>query len=164
MFQEILSTLIATLIFLFPTYIPSGSDTALQSTPAVTVLSVIDGDTIKVRIGEKEETVRYIGIDTPEPYRDGEPACFSREATEENKRLVEGKEVKLVGDKEDRDKYGRLLRYVYVGDTFVNAEMVENGFAKILRIKPNTEHASELSTLQEAAREAKRGLWKECSE
>jgi micrococcal nuclease len=139
-----------------------------QETPATTttatVVSVIDGDTIKVQIGGTEETVRYIGIDTPEPYRDGEPACYSHEATEENKKLVAGKEVTLRSDREDKDKYGRLLRYVYVGDTFVNAELVEDGFAKTLPIKPNTTHATEFLQLQNSAKEEGRGLWSECAE
>jgi micrococcal nuclease len=139
-------------------------DSTTQSAITAQVLSVTDGDTIEVRMGNREETVRYIGIDTPEPYRDGEAACYSHEATEENKRLVEGKEVTLVSDREDKDKYERLLRYVYDGETFVNAKLVERGYAKTLRIKPNTSQSDELSKLQAEAKGAKRGLWKECAE
>lgn len=128
----------------------------------VSVVAVIDGDTIEVVIDGKVEKVRYIGIDTPEPYRDGEPACFSAQATTENKRLVEGKEVTLVADVENRDKYKRLLRYVYVGDRFVNAKLIEEGFAKTLLIKPNLLHADEFAELQKEAKEIGKGLWGAC--
>ena len=128
----------------------------------VSVVAVIDGDTIEVVIDGKPEKVRYIGIDTPEPYRDDEPACFSREATAENKRLVGGKKVTLVSDREDKDKYGRLLRYVYVGDRFVNAKLIEEGFAKTLLIKPNLLHADEFAESQKEAKEIGKGLWGAC--
>jgi micrococcal nuclease len=127
------------------------------------VLSVIDGDTITVRIGEVEEKVRYIGIDTPEPYRDGKPACFSHEATDKNKQLVEGKEVTLVADREDRDAYGRLLRYVYVGDVFVNKVLLDEGYARTLRVAPNTLYAKDFADHERQAQVDNKGMWGACA-
>ena len=82
--------------------------------------------------------MRYIGIDTPESVEPGEPVeCFGCEASHFNERLVEGEKVRLVFDAERRDVYGRLLAYVYVGDVFVNAELVRAGYATTLTIPPN---------------------------
>jgi len=126
------------------------------------VTYVVDGDTIKVDIEGKEETVRYIGIDTPEPYSKSEPECFSKEASSANRDLVEGKQVRLVADKEDRDRYGRLLRYIYVDEVFVNAELVRDGFAKVMNIKPNSAHYEEFLKLEKAAQERSLGMWGVC--
>lgn len=161
MIDYLVTALIALLFSLFSVPLPQDLQVPHRNSEA-TVVSVTDGDTIKVRIGNKEETVRYIGIDTPEPYRDGDPACFSEEATIRNKELVEGKKVSLVSDSEDKDKYGRLLRYVYVGETFVNRELVKSGYAKTLRIKPNIEFSQEFSELQRTAQQEKRGMWGTC--
>jgi micrococcal nuclease len=126
------------------------------------VVGVIDGDTIDVLYNGEKVRVRYIGIDTPEPYRDGKPACFSHEATEANRALVAGKKVQLLSDQEDTDKYGRLLRYVYVGDTFVNATLIQEGFAKTLTIQPNTIHKNEFVEFQLKAKEEGKGMWGVC--
>lgn len=126
------------------------------------VLSVIDGDTIKVQLNGVEETVRYIGMDTPEPYRDSEPACYSQEASSRNRELVAGREVQLIADIEDRDKYDRLLRYVYVDDVFVNEQLVSEGYATTLTIRPNTRFETQFSDAQTDARSANRGLWSAC--
>lgn len=126
------------------------------------VVGVIDGDTIDVRLNGEKVRVRYIGIDTPEPYRDGKPACFSHEATEANKKMVAGKQVHLVADSEDKDKYGRLLRYVYEGDTFVNGTLVQEGFAKTLTIQPNTTHKNEFAEYQAQAKKEEKGMWGVC--
>src|SRR5688572_13586373 len=78
------------------------------------VLRVVDGDTIEARVGDATEDVRYIGVDTPESVKTGEPVeCFALRASHFNKRLVEGKTVRLEYDAEERDVYGRLLAYVY---------------------------------------------------
>ena len=140
-------------------------DTQIESVDSgvmAEVIKVVDGDTIVVNIAGEEKTVRYIGIDTPEPYRDGEPACFSLEASLKNQEFVSGKTVRLVSGREDVDRYDRLLRYVYVDDVFVNAELIKGGYAKSLTIKPNTTFADEFIFLEKEARETKRGLWGEC--
>lgn len=125
------------------------------------VVRVIDGDTIEIETGE---TVRYIGIDTPE--KDSEitkAECFNKESTNFNKSLVLGKEVSLKKDKGNTDKYGRLLRYVYVGDTFVNKELVEKGYALAKSYPPNTSENSTLFSAQDYAKENNLGLWGECN-
>src|SRR5919106_2430176 len=89
------------------------------------VTRVVDGDTVEVRIAGGRDEVRYIGIDTPETVKPGEPVqCFGHRASAANRRLVEGRRVRLVFDRERRDVYGRLLAYVYVRGRFVNAELV----------------------------------------
>jgi micrococcal nuclease len=76
--------------------------------------------------------------------------------------MVEGKKVKLIADREDKDKYGRLLRYVYVDETFVNATLLQEGFAKTLSIQPNTTHKKEFAQFQVKAKEEERGMWGGC--
>ncbi len=134
------------------------------------VVRVIDGDTIEVSIDGTEEDVRYIGVDTPETVKPGDPVqCYGPQASARNHRLVEGRTVRLVFDRERRDAYGRLLAYVYTrarGDAgsprFVNAALVRDGYARTLTIEPNTAHATQLGRLQARAGRAGRGLWGEC--
>jgi micrococcal nuclease len=121
---------------------------------------VVDGDTIVI---ENDERVRYIGIDTPEtvhPRIGVEP--FGPEASAVNKALVEGRRVYLVSDITNRDKYGRLLRYVYTEDgLFVNLALVACGLATVTTYPPDVAHVEEYVTAQEEAREAGRGIWGE---
>jgi micrococcal nuclease len=129
------------------------------------VLRVVDGDTIRVRLGGRTERVRYIGIDTPESVKPGTPVqCFAKRASAANAALVAGRSVRLVGDVEQRDRYGRLLAYVYrePDGAFVNAQLVRDGYARTLTIAPNVAHARELADLARAARRARRGLWNAC--
>lgn len=121
------------------------------------VARVIDGDTIKLINGER---VRYIGIDTPELHHPKKPVEYmAEEAKEFNEKLVGGEVVRLEFDVERRDKYGRLLAYVYAGDTFVNARLLEEGYAQTLTIPPNVKYADEFLRLQRKAREENKGLW-----
>jgi micrococcal nuclease len=109
--------------------------------------------------------VRYIGIDTPDSVKPDTPVqCFAERASAANARLVGGRRVRLVGDVEERDRYGRLLAYVYrePDDAFVNAALVGGGFARTLTIPPNVAHAGELAGLARGARRAARGLWGAC--
>jgi micrococcal nuclease len=127
------------------------------------VVRVVDGDTIRVTVDGREEAVRYIGIDTPESVRPGSPVgCFAKAASAENRRLVGGRRVRLETDVEERDRYGRLLAYVYRGDTFVNAELVRRGFARPATFPPNVRHEKLFRTLAREARDAGRGLWGAC--
>src|SRR4051794_6707009 len=129
------------------------------------VVRVVDGDTIHVRLGGVEEKVRYIGIDTPESVRPGTPVqCFAKRASAYNERLVGGERVRVVRDAEARDRYGRLLAYVYRArdGLFVNAELVRGGYAQPLTIPPNVAHAEQFRRLAAAARRAGRGLWSAC--
>ena len=92
------------------------------------VLRVVDGDTILVRLDGRRERLRYIGIDTPESVAPDRPVeCYGPAAAEENRRLVGGRTVTLTADEERRDRFGRLLAYVRVGDLFVNGELVRRG-------------------------------------
>jgi len=139
----------------------------------ITVSRVIDGDTLKLESGER---VRLIGIDTPEMhesdklYRDSQRTgqdvrtiqALGRRAYEVTKKLVEGKRVSLEFDVEKYDKYGRLLAYVYLNKdgTFVNAEIIKQGYASLMTIPPNVKYADLFSKLYQEARKNKRGLWK----
>lgn len=121
------------------------------------VKRVIDGDTIVLANNER---VRYIGIDTPEIAHPKKPVeWMGKEAAEFNRRLVEHKWVNLEFDVEIRDKYGRLLAYVYIDGVFVNAELVKEGYAKVYTVPPNVKHAELFLKLQREARTANRGLW-----
>jgi micrococcal nuclease len=129
------------------------------------VVRVVDGDTIRVRLGGAEERVRYIGVDTPETVKPGSPVqCFGKAASAFNARLVRDRRVRLKFDAERRDRYGRLLAYVYrVPDgLFVNAELVRRGYAQPLTIAPNVHHTGDFRRLARSARRAGRGLWAAC--
>ena len=118
------------------------------------VVKVIDGDTITIEGGYK---VRYIGIDTPEIHPRLE--AYGMEAWQANRQLVEGKQVRLEQDVSETDKYGRLLRYVYIDDTFVNAELVKEGLATAKAYPPDTKYQDYLEQMEMEARLAGRGMW-----
>jgi micrococcal nuclease len=136
------------------------------------VSRAVDGDTLVLETGER---VRLIGIDTPEMhesnklYRDAERTKqdittiqkLGRRAYEFTKNLAEGKRVSLEFDVEKYDKYKRLLAYVYLKNgTFVNAEVVKQGYASLMTYPPNVKYADLLLKLYQEARENRRGLWK----
>lgn len=134
--------------------------TLLSQEDETSVERVIDGDTIVVAGGER---VRLIGIDTPEVDQD---ACYAAEAAEFITSLIPpGEELRLVYDVERYDRFGRTLAYVYRSsdELFVNAEMMAQGYAVLLTIPPNVEHAEEFLELQGEARDANRGLWAACA-
>lgn len=117
------------------------------------VLEIIDGDTIDVRLSNgTRERVRYVGVNTPE--RD--EVCYG-EAKQANRIFVEGKTVRLVKDVSSRDQYDRLLRYVYVGDLFVNRALVEQGYAEAVVYDPDRAHYDEFVSLEKQAAAARRG-------
>jgi micrococcal nuclease len=123
-----------------------------QPIDTVAVVRVIDGDTIVIDGGDH---VRYIGIDSPET-----DEFYYSEASQLNTDLVAGKKVRLESDVTDKDKYGRLLRYVYVGDIFVNAEMVRQGCAWSTAYPPDVKYQVYLEAMEKEARESERGFWK----
>ncbi|MBI4064800.1 thermonuclease family protein [Candidatus Gottesmanbacteria bacterium] len=124
------------------------------------VIRVIDGDTIEIEGGRR---VRYIGIDTPETVDPRKPVeCFGREAAGENRRLVEGKEVRLEKDISDTDRYGRLLRYVSINNQMINDVLVRQGFAHASSYPPDIKYQEQLRDAQREARENGRGLWAGC--
>lgn len=119
------------------------------------VIHVFDGDTIEVEIDGRAYHLRYIGVDSPE--RD-EP--FYQEAFDFNREIVEDETVILVRDISETDQYGRLLRYVYLSDgTFVNAEMMKQGLARLVTFPPDVAQTEYLRKLQDAARDNRTGMW-----
>ncbi|MCM8786593.1 MAG: thermonuclease family protein [Candidatus Omnitrophica bacterium] len=128
----------------------------------IKVIKVIDGDTVLL---SNKKILRYIGIDTPEITRKTEkgfiyqPQPFAIEAKEYNKKLVEGKYIRVEFDIEKIDKYGRLLGYCFVDDIFVNAKLLEDGFAAVYTKPPNLKYKDLFLKLQKDAREKRKGLW-----
>lgn len=143
----------------------SGSATFGIEGERTKVTKVIDGDTIELEGGQK---VRLIGIDTPETVDPRRPVgCFGKEASNESKSLLTGKEVIMQKDVSDTDKYGRLLRYVYLplenGQTlFVNDYLVREGFAKVYTYPPDVKFNEQFLEAERQARELNKGLWKKC--
>lgn len=131
---------------------PTPTTTTTVEGDSARVTRVIDGDTIDVQIDGVGYRVRYIGVNTPE----SDEVCY-RQATDANAALVNGKTVTLVKDVSETDVYGRLLRYVYVGNEFVNADLVRGGWAESVEYPPDTAHAAEFRQLEAAARQANVG-------
>jgi len=128
----------------------------------IKVAHVIDGDTIELINGER---LRYIGMDTPEEFDPRKPVqCFAKEAAEHNRQMVEGKEIKFYKDMTSYDKYGRWLGFVYLADgTFVNLELVKQGYAFAYPFPPDISKFTEFQTAETVARTAKLGLWGGCT-
>lgn len=148
----------ALLVLLLALVVPAAAQPALEGV----VVRIVDGDTIHVQLGARLEKVRYIGVDTPEvhhPSKGEEPG--GREATVVNRELVSGRRVRLELDAQSRDRHGRLLAYVWVDDTMVNAELVRRGFAQVMTVPPNVRHQPLFLELQREARAAGRGLWRD---
>lgn len=124
------------------------------------VINVVDGDTIDVMLNGIEYRVRYILVDTPEtkhPEKPVEP--FGPEAYEANRQLVEGKTVLLEKDVSETDRYGRLLRYVYVGDLMVNEELLRLGLAQVSTFPPDVKYVDRFLEVQRQAQAAGVGMW-----
>ncbi|NGM62055.1 nuclease [Sphingobacterium sp. SGG-5] len=128
------------------------------------VTKVVDGDTFWANGGtERDIKVRLIGIDAPETRKTGrkEIGYYGIEAKDYLTKLLSGQSVRLVGDVDSLDRYGRTLAYVYLKDgTFVNAELLQKGYAVVLTIPPNVKHSDLFQELQKEARMKKRGLWR----
>ena len=132
------------------------------------VSSVVDGDTVTLASGK---TLRYIGIDTPETKKPQTLVqCFGKEATAKNKELVDGKTVYLEKDVSETDRYGRLLRYVYIVQSefsenlvMVNALLVQEGFAVAVTFPPDVKYQGVFSEHEKSAREKLLGLWSSCN-
>jgi len=141
----------------------TGSPTASALQQAL-VVRVVDGDTIDILIGGETLRLRYIGVDTPETVDPRRPVgCFGKEASARNRELVDGKTVGLEKDVSETDRYGRLLRYVWLEGRMVNAQLVEEGYATASTYPPDVRHADLFANLQAQARQAGRGLWGACA-
>lgn len=127
----------------------------IKSDPPAQVIRIVDGDTIEVQADDQRARLRYIGMDTPE-----RGAPFFSQATEANRRLVQGQLLVLERDVSNLDRYARLLRYVYRQDgLFVNAELVRQGWARAANYPPDERYRTRFAELEQEARAAKRGIW-----
>lgn len=127
------------------------------------VTAVFDGDTIQVAWGARRETVRLLGVDTPETVHPDRPVeCFGPEASAYTTDRLLGRDVSLTFDRERRDRYGRLLAYVAVEGQSVNDELLDRGLARILIVPPNGARGRAMLDLELEARSAGRGLWGAC--
>lgn len=168
-FVIIIISIVAQFIIPEPTKTILAKPTLAPQNPIFTkVTRVIDGDTIEIEGGKK---VRYIGIDTPELHHPTKVIqCFAKEAFEKNKELLENKTVKLVKDVSETDRYGRLLRYVYLENqnssseaVFINKYLVDNGYAYVSTFPPDVLFADQFKSSQNQAMRKSLGLWRSCS-
>jgi micrococcal nuclease len=145
---------VSIILFIFNYYISHPNDGFHK------VTEVIDGDTIVIENGEH---VRYIGVDTPETVHPNKPIeCYGKEASEKNKELVEGRIVYLERDIEDRDDYGRLLRYVYIPQGSVSSFLISGGYGYSYYFPPNEKHYDQFLELELKAKKEGKGLWLSC--
>lgn len=164
---SLIAILIASLIINFSRHTNSTIQFNSSAHGYYNVSRVVDGDTIELSNGE---TVRYIGIDTPEirekenSYWVYKPMPFAEKAKDFNRKLVEGKSVRLEFDVQKKDKYKRLLAYVYIEDKMVNIEMVRQGLAMIYTYPPNVKYSQRFLDAQREARDNKTGLWVDLEE
>lgn len=140
---------------------PNADSSTSNATSSAKVIRVIDGDTIELEGGIK---LRYIGIDTPETRHPTVGVeCYGAESSQKNTELVLNKEVRLEKDVSETDRYGRLLRYVYVttdsGEIFVNQELAKTGFAQARSYPPDIKYQEIFRAAEAEAREKKLGLW-----
>lgn len=136
-----------------------------QTSAEPVVVEVVDGDTLVVRVAGASETVRLLGVDTPETKHPTKPVeCFGPEAAAFTASVLPpGTPVRLERDVEERDRFGRLLAHVHRADgAFVNLELVARGYASTLVIPPNAAHRRELGAAERSARAAGLGLWGAC--
>ncbi len=140
---------------------PVPTTTSIPTKEKVIVKRVLDGDTIELIDNRK---VRYIGMDAPETVDPNRPVgCFGKEASAKNNELVQGKEVILEKDVSETDKFGRLLRYVYLNDiSMVNEILVKEGFAFARSYPPDVKYQEKLRLAESLARDNNRGLWRTC--
>ncbi len=141
------------------------AEATISSTPAlnelVKVRRVIDGDTIEIEGGKR---VRLIGIDTPELNKSGETGCFGREAFDYAAKLLNGQTVKMEKDISETDRYNRLLRYIYLGDTMINDKLVRDGYAKVYTYPPDVKYKDKFLESEKYARDNNLGLWSKCND
>lgn len=145
---------------------PRSGSQAPNASPLVAVVSVIDGDTIRVAVAGRREKVRVIGIDAPELAHDGgTEECYGRRASSKMQSLVQSRQVRLSADpsQADRDRYGRLLRHVFLADgRSVALELIRGGFAREYTYDRPYRGQASYRAAEAAARDARTGLWGAC--
>ncbi|MFZ0473114.1 MAG: thermonuclease family protein [Bacteroidales bacterium] len=163
-FRPILFTTLL-LLALCPVLFAQSSGDAEKTYVYYPVARVVDGDTFWIDDGsEKGLKIRLIGVDAPEPRNNGKKlkGYFGTESSDYMNQLIGGKKVRLEYDAGRFDQYGRTLAYVYLEDgTFVNADLVKNGYATVMTTPPNVKYADTFVDLAAKARKHKKGLWKE---
>jgi micrococcal nuclease len=143
---------------------PASSSVGARAPETASILRVVDGDTIHVDAGGVDERVRLIGVDTPEVSTfGGHKECFGPQASMYTTSRLSGRRVRLVFDVELRDRYGRLLAYVYLGPELFNLTLVREGFATADPVPPDTRMAPAFERAAREARAAGRGLWSACA-
>lgn len=173
--QSVIAVLVVVIIFLVdkPSFVDvksletvnsdETSDISKDNMDKVLISRVVDGDTLKVKIGDKEDTIRLIGINTPESVDPRTVVeCFGKEASLKMKELAEGKEVLIVKDptQNERDKYNRILAYVYLKDgTLLNQKMIDDGYAFEYTYNIPYEFQTEFKESEKNARAKGLGLW-----
>ena len=143
-----------------------GSGATTENKVLITILKVVDGDTVDIDVDGRTERVRLIGVNTPETKHPTKPIeCFGPEASAYLKQLLPmGTAVRIERDVEARDRYGRLLLYLYLGsnDLFINLDLVSRGYGTPMSIEPNTFHRNDFVRAAAQAEAANVGLWKAC--
>lgn len=135
---------------------PNTLNSPIPQTSFAKVTRVIDGDTIEIEGGKR---VRYIGMNTPEIETS---ECYATEAAKVNSDLVLGKEVKLEKDISETDEYGRLLRYVYLGNVLINDKLINDGLARIMTVSPDIKYRELFKQSEEYAIKNGSGVWSAC--
>jgi micrococcal nuclease len=142
----------------------SETTSASSAGDLATVQRVVDGDTFIALVGARRFRVRLIGVDTPETVKPNTPVqCGGPEASAYAKLTLTGKQVRLVYDVDRYDRYGRTLAYVYVGKTFFNLVLVQQGYAVVETVPPDVAHVGEFVAAQRTARAKRLGLWLTCA-
>ena len=147
--------------YINPSSNSTSDNTSNISSELYKVVRVVDGDTIIIDYKGTEERVRLIGVDTPESvHPDKEKNTeFGTTASNFSKELLTDKYVKIELDVQERDQYGRILAYVYLNDVMVNKTLLQEGYAKVATYPPNVKYVDDFTSIQEEARNNKKGLW-----
>ena len=155
--------------------LPTSTQPSTQANPAETssgtqqgelayVQRVVDGDTFIALVGPRRFRVRLIGVNTPETVKPNTPVqCYGPEASAYAKHLLSGQQVRLVYDVDRFDRYGRTLAYVYLGKTFFNLALVQQGYAVVETVPPDVTHVADFVAAQRTARAKRLGLWLTCA-
>lgn len=161
--KSLAASVLPALILLPACATPASEPPGRTDRSPVRLIKVTDGDTIRVMYRGREERVRLIGVDTPEvPWYGGLGECFGVEAARYAKRRLEGRLLRLEFGADRRDRYGRLLAYVYLDDELFNLTLVRLGYASADPVSPNTRLAPRFAQAEARARAAGEGLWSQC--
>lgn len=170
--NTLIGTLITLLVLLFAAaqqqgWLGGAQQAAVNNQPGLySVSRFVDGDTVSVNMNGHEEKIRLIGVDTPETHKPNTPVqCYGPAAAAFTKRTLQGQKIRLASDEltTDRDRYGRLLRYIYLSDgTNFNQKLIQEGYAFYYPYFPFSK-SEEFAASQKSAQQAHRGLWGNCN-